>query len=71
VFAALLDKCVPDLSASFVHSERSPTDLTMLSREELEAIAAGLHEDVPAPSHSDQPAQPLASCNAGGNPGSH
>jgi hypothetical protein len=45
VFAALMHKCIPDLSASFVQNERSDREITMLTREELEAIAAGLHEE--------------------------
>ena len=39
VFGQLLDKCVPDLSASFMVSERDDGDLTLLSRRELEALA--------------------------------
>jgi hypothetical protein len=41
VFATLLDKCLPDLSASFVEQERRDDDLFVMSREELEALAAG------------------------------
>ena len=39
VFGQLLDKCVPDLSASFMVSEKDDSDLAMLSRRELEALA--------------------------------
>ena len=39
VFGQLLDKCVPDLSASFMVSEKDDGDLAMLSRRELEALA--------------------------------
>ena len=42
VFSTLLNKVVPDLSASFVQHEVSSRDLIDLSREELEAIAAGI-----------------------------
>ena len=41
VFATLLDKCLPDLSASFVQDERAPSDLCVMSRCDLEALAAG------------------------------
>ena len=41
VFGQLLDKCVPDLSASFMVSEKDDGDLAVLSRRELEAMAAG------------------------------
>ena len=41
VFATLLDKCLPDLSASFVQDERTPSDLCVMSRRDLEALAAG------------------------------
>ena len=41
VFATLLDKCLPDLSASFVQDERAPSDLCVMSRRDLEALAAG------------------------------
>lgn len=44
VFAAFMHKCIPDLSASFVRSEQSGRDITLLTREELEAIAAGVNE---------------------------
>lgn len=39
VFGQLLDKCVPDLSASFMVGEKDDGDLTLLSRRELEALA--------------------------------
>jgi len=39
VFGQLLDKCVPDLSASFMVSEKDDGDLALLSRRELEALA--------------------------------
>lgn len=41
VFGQLLDKCVPDLSASFVTGEKDERDVTLLSRSALEAMAAG------------------------------
>ena len=41
VFATLLDKCIPDLSASFVVSEHAEQNVTLMSRGELEALAAG------------------------------
>ena len=41
VFSTLLDKCLPDLSASFVERERYDADLVVMSREDLEALAAG------------------------------
>jgi len=41
VFATLLNKVVPDLSASFVQHEHTTRDLRELSREELERIARG------------------------------
>ena len=39
VFGQLLDKCVPDLTASFMVSEKDDGDLALLSRRELEALA--------------------------------
>ncbi len=44
VFSTLLNKVVPDLSASYVQHEHSQKSLIDLSREELERIAAGLDE---------------------------
>ena len=41
VFAILLDKCFPDLSASFVQEERAGSDLCVMSRRDLEALASG------------------------------
>lgn len=41
VFSTLLNKVVPDLSASFVQHEHTTRDLRELSREELERIARG------------------------------
>jgi hypothetical protein len=41
IFATLLDKCLPDLSASFVQSEQRNDDLCVMSRRDLEALAAG------------------------------
>jgi len=41
VFATLLDKCLPDLSASFIEHEHRDYDLCVMSREDLEALAAG------------------------------
>jgi hypothetical protein len=41
VFGMLLDKCLPNLSATFVDSERRNGDLCLMTREELEALAAG------------------------------
>jgi len=38
-FGQLLDKCVPDLSASVMVSEKDNGDLALLSRRELEALA--------------------------------
>jgi len=42
IFTKLLDKCVPDLSASFVESESRNEDFECLTREELEALAVDL-----------------------------
>ena len=42
VFATLLDKCLPDLSASFVEDERGRGELCVMSRRDLEALAAGI-----------------------------
>lgn len=42
VFGMLLNKCVPDLNASFVQHEHQVKSLTEMSREELEAIASGV-----------------------------
>jgi hypothetical protein len=41
VFAMLLDKVLPDLSASYGLTETAATDVEQMSREALEAIAAG------------------------------
>ncbi len=38
----LLNKVVPDLNASFVQHEHTTKQLTELSRDDLEAIAAGV-----------------------------
>lgn len=40
VFSTLLNKVVPDLNASFVQQETVQTDVSKLSRQELEALAA-------------------------------
>ncbi len=45
VFATLLDKCLPDLSASFVQSEQLDRDVSTMSRRDLEALAAGMDVD--------------------------
>ena len=45
VFGQLLDKCIPDLSASFMSSDRSDGDLVLMSRRDLEALAAGAQDD--------------------------
>ena len=42
IFTKLLDKCVPDLSASFVGSESRNEDFECLTREELEALVVDL-----------------------------
>lgn len=42
VFSTLLNKVVPDLNASYVQHEHTTKPLSDLSREELEAIAAGM-----------------------------
>lgn len=42
VFSTLLNKVVPDLSASYVQHEHSTKDLVDMSRDELERIAAGI-----------------------------
>jgi len=42
VFANLLNKVVPDLSASFVQHEHTNKTIVEMSREELERIAAGI-----------------------------
>jgi hypothetical protein len=41
VFATLLDKCLPDLAASFVMSERGEGAMVEMSRRDLEALAVG------------------------------
>ena len=41
VFATLLDKCLPDLAASFVVNEQGESRLPEMSRRDLEALAAG------------------------------
>ena len=45
VFATLLNKCLPDLSASFIEAERGHEDVRTMSRENLEALAAGSRVD--------------------------
>ena len=45
VFATLLDKCLPDLSASFMEDERGHEDVCTMSRDDLEALAAGSRVD--------------------------
>jgi hypothetical protein len=47
IFTKLLDKCVPDLSASFVESESRNEDFACMTREELEALAADLRSERP------------------------
>ncbi len=42
VFSTLLNKIVPDLSASYVQHEHNTKDVIDMSREELERIAAGI-----------------------------
>ena len=42
LFAVLLDKCVPNLSARFMADEAPRRDLAALSRDELEALAGGV-----------------------------
>lgn len=42
VFSTLLNKVVPDLSASHVQLEHSVKDVIDMSRDELERIAAGI-----------------------------
>ena len=42
VFSTLLNKVVPDLSASYIQHEHSTKELVDMSRDELERIAAGL-----------------------------
>ena len=42
VFGMLLNKVVPDLNASFVQHEHQSKQLADLSRDDLEAIAAGI-----------------------------
>lgn len=42
VFGMLLNKVVPDLNASFVQHEHTTKQLSELSRDDLEAIAAGV-----------------------------
>jgi hypothetical protein len=49
VFGQLLDKCIPDLSASFISSDRSDGDLVLMSRRDLEALAAGTQADAEGP----------------------
>lgn len=43
VFGVLLNKVVPDLSASYVKHEHDVKEVTDLSREELEAVARGIN----------------------------
>ena len=45
VFSTLLAKVVPDLSATYHQHEINQKDITELSREELEQIAAGIEEE--------------------------
>jgi len=42
VFSTLLNKVVPDLSASYVQHEHSTKSLVDMSRDELERIASGI-----------------------------
>ena len=42
MFSTLLNKVVPDLSASYIQHEHSTKELVDMSRDELERIAAGL-----------------------------
>ena len=42
VFGMMLNKVVPDLNAAYIQHEHTTKPLTDLSREELEAIAAGV-----------------------------
>lgn len=44
VFSNLLNKVIPDLSASYHQHEHSHKSLTEMSRTELEAIASGVDE---------------------------
>lgn len=44
VFSTLLNKCLPDLSASYHQHEHSHKALREMSREELERIAMGIEE---------------------------
>ena len=44
LFTALLNKVIPDLSASFHQHEVSTRDLTKMSMAELEAIASGVEK---------------------------
>ena len=49
VFSTLLNKCLPDLSASFHQHEHSHKAMREMSREELERIAMGIdeHDTIP------------------------
>ena len=42
LFAELLDKCVPDLSATFIESASRIEDFECMTRDELEALAVDL-----------------------------
>jgi len=42
VFSSLLNKVIPDLSASYHQHEHSVKNITEMSREELERIASGV-----------------------------
>lgn len=62
VFSTLLNKVVPDLSASFVQHEHTTRDLRELSREELERIARGddaISVEYSDASHKSREAAPL------------
>ena len=54
VFATLLAKVVPDLSATYHQHEINHKDIMELSRDELERIAAGIEEEVRKPHDSKE-----------------
>jgi hypothetical protein len=61
VFNTLLNKCVPDLSASFTKSENTNVNISEMSREELEKIVAAANKTIEAEplSPADQEEQEL------------
>lgn len=44
VFSTLLNKVVPDLNASYIQQETTPTDLSQMTREQLEQLAQHMNQ---------------------------